>query len=269
MKVKASPARGRQAKSKTESRSKSSGAPRETKAGATRKSVADTLAWLERTGRKTVRDGMARYAIPSDKAYGVSVGVLRSYAKKLGTDQALASELWKTDRYEARMLTAFLADPERLSAAQMDAWCRDFDNWAICDTLCFHLFDRTAHAWKKVAAWCPRREEFIRRAGFALLASLTVHDKNAPDTHFVRGLALIQKAASDERNFVKKAVNWALRSIGKRNRALNSRAIEVSKRLAASPDAAARWVGKDALRELEKPAIQRRLERAGAWRGER
>jgi 3-methyladenine DNA glycosylase AlkD len=221
--------------------------------------VAATLAWLERTGKKAVRDGMARYAIPSDKAYGVSVGELRGYAKKLGVDQELAIALWKTDRYEARMLCAFLGDPARLTPAQMDAWCREFDNWAICDTLCFHLFDRSAHAWKKVVSWCPRREEFVRRAGFALLASLTVHDRQAPDAEFLRGLGAIEKAAADSRNFVKKAVNWALRSIGKRNRALNARAIEVSKRLAGSSDPAARWVGKDALRELEKPAIQRRL----------
>ena len=141
----------------------------------------------------------------------------------------------------------------------MDRWCRDFDNWAICDTICFNLFDRTPHAWAKVAQWSGKRSEFEKRAAFALLWSLTVHDKHAGNEQFVQGLALIERAAADERNFVKKAVNMALRAIGKRNRALNAAAVAVARRLAASQEAAARWVGKDALRELTSPGVARRL----------
>ena len=141
----------------------------------------------------------------------------------------------------------------------MDTWCDDFDNWAICDTACFALFDRTPHAWAKVEKWARSRDEFVRRAAFALLASLTVHDKRAGDEPFAKGLVLVERAASDERNFVKKAVNWALRSIGKRSAALNRAAIDVAKRLGESTNPAARWVGKDALRELASPAVQKRL----------
>jgi 3-methyladenine DNA glycosylase AlkD len=222
-----------------------------------------TLAWLARTGTKKVKDGMARYAIPSDKAFGVSVGELRAYAKRLGKNHELALALWKTDRYEARMLVSFLADPEQLTPEQMERWCRDFDSWAICDTLCFHLFDRSPHAWPKLKAWAKERDEFVRRAAFALLASLSVHDERAEDTEFARGLGLIEKAATDERNFVKKAVNWALRSIGKRNRALNAAAVALAERLARSESPAARWCGKDALRELKSPGLARRLARTG------
>jgi 3-methyladenine DNA glycosylase AlkD len=150
-------------------------------------------------------------------------------------------------------------EPSRITSAQMDRWCREFDNWGICDTVCFHLFDRTPHAWRKVEQWAGRRDEFVKRAAFALLASLTAHDKAAGEERFVHGLALIERAAGDERNFVRKAVNWALRCIGKRSFGLNQVAIAVARRLATSDDAAARWVGKDALRELTSAAVSRRL----------
>jgi 3-methyladenine DNA glycosylase AlkD len=221
--------------------------------------IAPVLAWLARAGRQTVRDGMARYGIPSDKAFGVSVGALRQYAKRLGPKHELAAALWKSGWYEARMLASFVDEPACVTPEQMDRWCADFDNWAICDTACFALFDRTPHAWRKVAQWAPRRPEFVRRAAFAMLASLTVHDKRAGDEPFAKGLVLVERAATDERNFVKKAVNWALRSIGKRNAALHAAAVEVGKRLAASANPAARWVGKDALRELASPAVKKRL----------
>jgi 3-methyladenine DNA glycosylase AlkD len=215
--------------------------------------VRTVIAALKRQGSRRGREGMARYAIPSDRAFGVSVGALHQMARRLGRDHALAGALWDTGWYEARMLATFVDEPERVTAAQMDRWCRDFDSWAICDTACFHLFDRTPHAWRKVAQW------FVRRAGFALLASLCAHDKAAGDAPFVRGLALIERGAADGRNFVKKSVNWALRCIGKRSPSLNAAALEVARRLAASPDAAARWVGKDALRELTSSAVTRRL----------
>jgi 3-methyladenine DNA glycosylase AlkD len=221
--------------------------------------VPDVLAWLERTGTKATRDGMARYAIPSDKAYGVPVGVMRTYAKRVGRNHELAVALWAIDRYETRMLAIFLDDPAEVTAAQMDRWCEDFDSWAICDTACFHLFDRTPHAFAKVKAWAGRREEFVKRAAFALLASLSVHAKGAPDAPFLEGLRLLERAATDERNFVKKSVNWALRSVGKRNRVLHAAALAVSRRLAAAPAAAPRWVGKDALRELSGASVLRRL----------
>jgi 3-methyladenine DNA glycosylase AlkD len=221
--------------------------------------AAAVLEWLERHGTKATRDGMARYAIPSDKAFGVPVGELRRHAKRLGRNHDLAAALWNTGRYEARLLAAFVDDPACVTPAQMDRWCRDFDSWAVCDTVCFHLFDRTPHAWRKVARWSDRRDEFVKRAAFALLASLTAHDKHADDEPFARALLLVERAADDDRNFVKKAVNWALRSIGKRSPELNGLAVEVARRLATSPQAAARWVGKDALRELTSPAVARRL----------
>ena len=221
--------------------------------------VKAVLAWLARKGTRATRDGMARYAIPSDKAFGIPVGVLRQHAKKLGRSHDLALALWETDKYEARMLATFLDDPAEVTPSQMERWCRDFDNWAICDTACFHLFDRTPHAWSKVEKWAGGQDEFVKRASFALLASLSLHDKRAEDRLFLQGLELIEPAAMDERNFVKKAVSWALRSIGRRNAVLHTEALAVAKRLASSKVPAARWIGKDAERELSSAAVKRRL----------
>jgi 3-methyladenine DNA glycosylase AlkD len=232
-----------------------------------KQNVRAVVAWLRGHGTKATRDGMARYAIPSDKAFGVTVGAMRAYAKKLGRDHDLAGALWADGHYESRMLACFVDDAALVTPAQMDRWCRDFDSWAICDTACFHLFDRTPHAWKKVAAWAPRREEFVRRAAFALLASLSLHDKEAGDALFARGLRLLERAAPDERNFVKKAVNWALRSVGKRNASLNAASVKLAKRLSASGKPAARWVGKDALRELTSASVRRRLAARGKKSG--
>jgi 3-methyladenine DNA glycosylase AlkD len=221
--------------------------------------VQGALTWLKRHSAKRNLEGMARYAIPSDNAFGVSVANIRVLGKRLGHNHELAAELWKTGWYEARMLTSFVDDPALVTPAQMDRWAREFDNWAIVDTICFHLFDRTPHAWRKVAEWHNRREEFVKRAAFALLWSLTVHDKSATDAQFVEGLGFIERAASDERNFVKKAVNMALRATGKRNPTLNAAAVATARRLAASTQATERWVGKDALRELTGPSVTRRL----------
>jgi 3-methyladenine DNA glycosylase AlkD len=159
------------------------------------------------------------------------------------------------------MLTAWVDQPERVTAAQMDRWARDFDNWGICDTVCVHLFDRTPHAWRKVEQWSVRRDEFVKRAAFALLAGLALHDKAAGDDRFIQALALVERAAPDERNFVKKGVSWALRVVGRRNRALNAAAVATSRRLVQSPDAAARSIGKEALRELTGPVVRRQLAR--------
>ena len=219
----------------------------------------DAVAWLKRNGTKRVRDGMARYAIPSDHAFGVPVGTIRQLGKQIGRNHEVAHALWATGWYEARMLTAFVADPERLTPSEMDRWCRDFDNWAICDTLCFHLFDKSPHAWGKVTSWSRRHGEFEKRAAFALLASLAGHDKQTGDATFARCLPLIERAASDERNFVKKGVSWALRGIGRRSQGLNASSVALARRLAASPESAPRWVGKDALRELTSAAVTQRL----------
>lgn len=217
------------------------------------------IAWLRKHSSKATRDGMARYAIPSDNAIGVTVANIRVLGKQIGHNHELAATLWDTRIYEARMLAAFVEVPALVTAAQMDRWCKDFDNWAICDTICFHLFDRTPHAWAKVARWSTRKPEFERRAAFALLWGLTTHDKTAPDARFIESLRLIEQAATDDRNFVKKAVNMALRATGKRNPALNKAAAATARRLAESPDPAARWVGKDALKELTSASVTRRL----------
>jgi 3-methyladenine DNA glycosylase AlkD len=213
--------------------------------------VGSALKALKGRASKATRDGMARYAIPSDHAYGVAMKDIKALGKTLGRDQALAAALWDTGVYEARMLASFVGDPAKLTAAQMDRWVKDFDNWAFCDAMCFNLFDRSPHAWAKVAQWSGRRAEFEKRTAFALLWSLTVHDKESGDEPFIRGLTLIEREAGDERNFVRKAVNMALRAIGKRNRTLHSAAMATARRLAQSPDATAKWVGRDALRELE------------------
>jgi 3-methyladenine DNA glycosylase AlkD len=221
--------------------------------------VESVLVALRKRSRKRVRNGMARYAIPSDNALGVSVADIRAVAKRIGRNHPLALALWKTNIYEARMLTAFIADPARVTPIQMDRWAGEFDNWAICDTLCFHLFDRTLHAWAKVRQWSNDPREFVRRAAFALLATLALHDKIPGDKPFLSSLRLIERVANDERNFVKKAVSWALRGLGRRNRALNAAATELACRLSASTEPAARWIGKDAHKELTSPALRRRL----------
>jgi 3-methyladenine DNA glycosylase AlkD len=219
----------------------------------------DAIAALKRKGSKAGRDAMARYAIPSDKAFGVGMKDIQALAKQLGRNHALAAALWDSGWYEARLLAAYVDEPAKVTAAQMDRWCREFDSWAVVDTLCFALFDRTPHAWKKVAQWARRKDEFQKRAGFALLASLVLHDRKAGEAPFLEALALIEEGAADERNFVKKGVNWALRCIGKESPALNKAAVALARRLAESKDAAPRWVGKDALRELTSPAVLRRL----------
>ena len=226
-----------------------------------RMTAEEILAELRGMASEHNREGMARYGLHARKVFGVSVGTLQALARQIGRDHALAARLWKTGWYEARMLAAFVDDPAQVTRAQMDAWAGDFENWGICDTVCMHLFDRTPYAWGKVGAWSRRREEFVKRAAFALLASLALHDKTTAEARFQRALVLIERASTDDRNFVKKGVNWALRAIGTRNDVLNTAAIEIAQRLAASPDPTARWVGKDALRGLTSPATRRRLRR--------
>lgn len=208
------------------------------------------MARLEARASRKVRDEMAsRYGIYTDNAMGVPMAEMIKLAKSIGRNHALALQLWASGSYEARTVAAMIDDPARVTAGQMDRWAKDFDNWAICDTVCFKLFDRVPHAPLKIRQWTTSRKEFVRRAGFALLACVALHVKDAPDELFTDGLRRIEDAATDDRNFVKKAVSWALRSIGRRPK-FKAAAKATALRLADSEDATARWIGKDALRAL-------------------
>lgn len=216
------------------------------------------LQLLQEKSTQHDRDNLARFGIDAKNALGVSMANLQLIAKRLGRSHDLAAALWDTGCYEARMLASLLDVPALVTPQQMDRWCRDFDNWAICDTVCFKLFDRNPHAWSRVEKWSALEDEFGKRAAFALLASLAGHDRSAADQPFLDGLRLIERASVDERNFVWKGVSWALRSIGRRNPALRAAALDLSHRLADSVHAAARWIGKDALRDLNKSAAKKR-----------
>jgi len=217
--------------------------------------VEATMAALRSAATAHDRANLDRFGIDAPNALGVSMANLQKIAKRLGRDHALAAALWATGVYEARMLASLVDDPALVTPEQMDAWRADFDNWGIVDTVCFKLFDQSPHAYDKVAEWAALNDAFGRRAAFALLACLALHDKTADDQPFLDGLVLIERAASDDRNLVKKAVNWALRAIGLRaSPALKSAALDTASRLVASPEATPRWVGKDAVRALEKAA---------------
>lgn len=216
----------------------------------------EALAWLKKNGTRRTRDGMARYGIEAKRAFGVPMGTLLALSKKLGKDHALAVALWESGWYEARLLAALVGEPERVTRGQMNAWAAGFENWGDCDTVCFKLWDRTPFAWEKARQWAASPREFVKRGGFVLMACLAAHDKTAPDARFLPFLPLIEKGARDERNFVKKGVNWALRGIGRRSPALHAAALILARRLALAEGAAARWVGKDAVRELESPKVR-------------
>ena len=205
--------------------------------------------------------GMARYGIVSKKALGVTAPELKRLARSIGKDHQLALELWSTKIHDARALAAMVDEPSMVSERQMERWVKDFDNWAICDGCCLYLFHKTPFAWMKTKEWSKRKEEFVKRAAFALMAVLTVHDKHAEDTSFAALLPIIKKQANDERNFVKKAVNWALRQIGKQNLALNKLAIRTARELQKSNSASARWIAADALRELTSSAVLTKLKK--------
>ncbi len=213
--------------------------------------------------------GMARYGIATDKALGgTSVPQLRAMAKRLGKDHQLAAALWRTDVHEARLLATMVDDPALVSEDQMEAWAADFRSWDLCDQCCSNLFSYAASNWKKAVEWSGREETYVKRASFALMAVLAVHDKEAADGMFLDLLPLIERAASDDRNYVKKAVNWALRQIGKRNLALNAEAIVCGERIQAAGGRTGRWIAADALRELRSDAVRQRLgEREDKKRG--
>jgi 3-methyladenine DNA glycosylase AlkD len=205
-------------------------------------------------------EGMVRFGITStNNVLGISMPFLRSLKKSIGTNHELALDLWETGVYEARLLAAFIADPKQITKSVMNSWVRDFDNWAICDGVCTHCFRYTPHAHELILSWSRQKEEFIRRAGFTMIATLTVHDKQSKNAVFLKYLPIIKKYSTDDRNFVKKAVNWALRQIGKRNSKLNSAAIKTAKEIQKIRSSSAKWIAADALRELQSPAVHQRL----------
>ena len=203
--------------------------------------------------------GMTHFAIKTDHAMGVSAPRMRKLAKEIGTDHKLALELWESNIHEARIVAALIDDPKQVTKPQMNNWVRQFDNWGVCDVCCGALFDKTPFAWDKAIEWSKRKEEFVKRAGFVLMAALAVHDKESPDKKFLPFFDIIKRYADDERNFVKKAVNWALRQIGKRNIPLNTKAVTVAKEIRKMDSPAARWIAADALRELTNEKVQARL----------
>lgn len=210
---------------------------------------------LRRLGSEHDREGMARFGIRANAAFGVSVSTLRRLGKRLKGRHDLALALWDTAVHEARILATVIADPKQMDSTLADDWAADLDSWDLCDQYSMNLIRKTDFAWDKVATWCRDERTFVRRSGFSLIATLAVHDKRAPDERFRSCLAEIERASNDDRNFVKKAVNWALRQIGKRSDDLHAPALTLAKRLAASPNQAARWIGRDAVRELQKRSV--------------
>jgi 3-methyladenine DNA glycosylase AlkD len=204
---------------------------------------------------------MCRFGIVTKISLGISAPVLKKLAKEIGTDHRLALQLWKTKILEARLLASLIDDPEKVNEHQMEKWAGDFDNWAVCDCCCSYLFDKTPFAWAKAVEWSGREEEFVKRAGFVLMAVLAVHNKTAADIRYERFFRLIERESTDERNFVKKGVNWALRQIGKRNLSLHAKAITTARSIKKSPSSSARWIAADALRELTGPQVCQRLQR--------
>jgi len=204
-------------------------------------------------------EGMARFGITVEKRLGVSVPEMRRIGRKIGRNHDLAASLWKTGIAEARIVASMIAAPEEMSAKDMDAWVIGIDSWDVCDQVCMNLFEKTPFVRQKIAEWSDRGEEFVKRAAFALIAGLAWHDKQAPDQDYMQFLQVIKHGATDERNFVKKAVNWALRNIGKRNARLNKATIKTARELQRMDSKAARWIAADAIRELEGAGVQRRL----------
>lgn len=221
--------------------------------------VQDIIAQLKSRANPANVAGMARFGINAHHTLGVSMVELRGMAKKIGRDHVLARQLWASGIHEARILAALIGEPEQVTGREMEEWVKDFDSWDVCDQVCSNLFDKTKSSYRKAAAWSRRQEEFVKRAGFVLVAAMAVHDKTAPDERFLPCLAWIEREAEDDRNFVRKAVNWALRQIGKRNRKLNQAALVVARRLAAAPAKSARWIGSDAVRELSSEAVQKKF----------
>jgi 3-methyladenine DNA glycosylase AlkD len=224
-------------------------------------SVKDVLDRLQSKAQPEQLKGMAKYGMAVEQRLGVSVPDMRKLAKEIGKDHKLALDLWRTGIAEARIVAGMVGDPAKLTEEQMEDWVKDINSWDVCDQVCMNLFEKNQLAWKKIIDWSEREEEFVKRTAFSLIACLAWHDKEASDEKFIELLPIIIRAAMDERNFVKKAVNWALRNIGKRNLNLNEAAINAAKEIKRLDSKAARWIAADALRELESDAIQSRLRR--------
>ena len=222
-------------------------------------SVEEVLGKLKAKARPDQLEGMARYGIVSEKRLGISIPELRKMAKEIGKDHALALKLWESGIQEARILAAMIDRPEEVTEQQMEEWVRGINSWDVCDQVCMNLFERVPLARKKIGEWSGREEEFVKRTAYSLIACLAWHDKKAPDEDLIQLLPIIKNGATDERNYVRKAVNWALRNIGKRNADLNRAAIEAAKEIQRMDSRAARWVASDALRELESEAVQRKV----------
>ncbi len=221
--------------------------------------LSEVLKTLESKHDPAAVRGMARFGITAAKAYGWSTPALKKLAREIGKDHDLAARLWSTGSLEARALAGLIGEKEKVSERQMDDWANDFDSWAVCDGACLNLFRYTPFAYKKCMEWSGRPEEFVKRGAFALMACLAVSDKTAGDRVFLRFLPVIKRHADDERNYVKKAVNWALRQIGKRNQRLNRAAIKAAQEIQRLDSPSARWIASDALRELRSTAVQQRL----------
>jgi len=206
-------------------------------------------------------DGMARYGINPKNNLGISIYQLRPLAKEIGKNHQLSLNLWGSGIHDARLLAVFIDEPEKVTEDQMDSWANDFDSWDVCDQACTSLFDLTPLAWDKIFEWSKRDEEFVKRGAFSLIAGLSVHDKKADDKKFEQLILLIKKNSTDERNYVKKAVNWALRNIGKRNIYLNKRAIETAREIQKIDSKTAKWIAGDAIRELTSEKIKQKLDR--------
>ena len=224
-------------------------------------SVKDVLDKLQSKAKPDQLEGMAKYGMAVERRLGVSVPDMRKLAKEIGKDHKLALVLWKTGIAEARLVAAMVGDPDKLTEEQMEDWVKGIDSWDVCDQVCMNLFEKNQLAWKKIVDWSERQEEFVKRTAFSLIACLAWHDKKASDAKFIELFPVIKRGATDERNFVKKAVNWALRNIGKRNLNLNKAAINTAKEIQRLDSKAARWVASDTLRELESEAVQIRLKR--------
>lgn len=214
---------------------------------------------LKSLGDPKAVEGMARFGINPKNTYGVSIPNLRALAKEIGKNHSLAQELWLSGVHEGRILAGMVDEPELVTEEQMERWVTDFDSWDVCDHVCSNLFDKTEFAHQKAVERSSRREEFVKRAGFVLMAALSVHDRKAKDEAFLRFLPIIKAESTDDRNFVWKAVNWALRQIGKRNKRLNKEAIRTAKEIQAMSSKSARWIASDALKELTGEAVQKRL----------
>lgn len=223
--------------------------------------VDEILTKLESMSDPEAVKGMARYGINSKNNLGVSIYKLREIAKEMGQDHEIALKLWNSGIHDARLLACFIDNPSEVTGGQMDSWAQDFDSWDICDQACTSLFDLTTLAWAKVFEWAEQPDEFVKRGAFSLIAGLTVHDKKASDEKFEQFIPLIKKHSHDERNYVKKAVNWAIRNIGKRNKNLNKVMIKLSRELLKDDSKAAKWIASDALRELTSIKIQNRLKK--------